>query len=64
MAGISAPFWYRKVVWLTDYLWRLANDHLAEGWGFPAGQPAKNEQNLPYGFGDTPIAIAWQPESD
>ncbi len=20
MPGISAPFWYRKVVWLTDYV--------------------------------------------
>ena len=24
--------------------------------------PAKNEQNLPCGFGDRPLATAWQPE--
>ena len=26
--------------------------------------PAKNEQNPPSGFGDRPIATAWQPESE
>ncbi len=26
--------------------------------------PAKNEQNLPHGSGDRPLATAWQPESE
>ena len=26
--------------------------------------PAKNERNLPYSFGDRPLATAWQPELD